>query len=213
MTVVAEDSGLVIPALGGDPGVHSARFLGAGVSYPVRFAEIFRRLATAGGSRHAQFATALCVARGDEILFEVETSIGGEIATAPAGEHGFGYDPIFFYAPLGKTTGELTIAEKSAVSHRARAFRDFAGWYKRTAIQPRRHDVRLCPELRGVISGPFEEGPWRCSGDLRTRGCHKRRLTDGGSPSVEEHVHEGRRTQDGQQLRPRLVWRDLFDAQ
>ena len=45
---------------------------------------------------------------------------------APAGEHGFGYDPIFFYPPLGKTTGELTLAEKSAVSHRARAFRDFA---------------------------------------------------------------------------------------
>jgi XTP/dITP diphosphohydrolase len=134
LTVVAEDSGLVIPALGGEPGVHSARFLGAGVSYPIRFAEIFRRLATADGSRHAEFATALCVARGDEILFEVETSIGGEIATAPAGEHGFGYDPIFFYAPLGKTTGELTIAEKSAVSHRARAFRDFAQWYKRTNV-------------------------------------------------------------------------------
>ncbi len=132
--MVAEDSGLVIPALGGEPGVHSARFLGAGVSYPVRFAEIFRRLATADGSRHAQFVTALCVAHGDEILFEVETSIGGEIATAPAGDHGFGYDPIFFYSPLGKTTGELTIAEKSAVSHRARAFRDFAAWYKRTQI-------------------------------------------------------------------------------
>ena len=134
LTVVAEDSGLVIPALGGEPGVHSARFLGAGVAYPVRFAEIFKRLAAADESRHAEFVTALCVARGNEVLFEVETSIGGEIATAPAGDHGFGYDPIFFYPPLGKTTGDLTIAEKSAVSHRARAFRDFAQWYKRTTI-------------------------------------------------------------------------------
>ena len=131
LSVVAEDSGLVIPALGGEPGVHSARFLGAGVPYPVRFAEIFTRLAASGGSRHALFVTALCVARGDEVLFETETSIGGEIAAAPAGEHGFGYDPIFFYPPLGKTTGELTIAEKSAVSHRARAFRDFAQWLTR----------------------------------------------------------------------------------
>ena len=133
LTVVAEDSGLMIPALGGEPGVHSARFLGVGVAYPVRFAEIFRRLA-AGSSRHAQFATALCVVGGNEVLYEVETSIDGEIAAAPAGEHGFGYDPIFFYPPLAKTTGELTIAEKAAVSHRARAFRDFAAWFERTQI-------------------------------------------------------------------------------
>jgi XTP/dITP diphosphohydrolase len=129
LMVVAEDSGLVIPAIGGEPGVQSARFLGPNVPYATRFDEIYRRLAATGASdRGASFVTALCAARGDAILFEVETAIDGVIAPRPAGEHGFGYDPIFFYAPLGKTTGEMTIEEKCLVSHRARAFRDFAVW-------------------------------------------------------------------------------------
>ena len=129
LLVVAEDSGLEVAALGRDPGVHSARFLGPQVSYAERFAEIYRRLASSPGRpRDARFATALAAARGPEILFETEAWIDGQIAPAPAGEHGFGYDPIFFYPPLKKTTGELTLEEKSAVSHRARAFRDFARW-------------------------------------------------------------------------------------
>ena len=53
-----------------------------------------------------------------------------------------------------------------------------------------RRECCLCPELRGVVGGPFEEGPWRCSCELRKRGCHKRRLTDGGSPRVEQHIHQ-----------------------
>ena len=67
-----------------------------------------------------------------EILFETEATINGEIADAPRGEHGFGYDPIFFYPPLGRTTAELPLDEKSAVSHRARAFRDFVRWVRVT---------------------------------------------------------------------------------
>ena len=131
MLVVAEDSGLEVAALDGAPGVHSARFLGPDASYPQRFAEIYRRLARlSGGSRDARFVTALAVARAETILFETEAWIDGEIASGPAGERGFGYDPIFFYPSLEKTTGELTLDEKTAVSHRARAFRDFAGWLK-----------------------------------------------------------------------------------
>jgi XTP/dITP diphosphohydrolase len=122
---VAEDSGLVIDALGGEPGVRSARFLGDGVGYPERFAEIYRRLASHGRGPHAaRFVTALAVADGEIIVFETETRIEGVVAPAPMGTHGFGYDPIFLYQPFGRTTGELTAAEKAAVSHRARAFRD-----------------------------------------------------------------------------------------
>ena len=129
LTVVAEDSGIEIAALNGEPGVYSARFLGSDVSYPDRFAEIHRRLASQpDASRDARFVTALAVVRGDEVLFETEATIDGEIADVPRGEHGFGYDPIFFYRSLGKTTAELTLEEKAAVSHRARAFRDFAHW-------------------------------------------------------------------------------------
>jgi XTP/dITP diphosphohydrolase len=123
---VAEDSGLEIDALGGEPGVHSARFLGAATPYPDRFTEIFRRLGPQ--PREARFVTALAVARGAEVLFETETAVEGRIADAPAGDHGFGYDPIFWYPPLHCTTAQLTDVQKSSVSHRARAFRDLHGW-------------------------------------------------------------------------------------
>lgn len=126
LTTVAEDSGLEIDALGGEPGVLSARFLGANTSYPDRFAEIFKRLGSQ--PRDARFVTALAVARGSELLFETETRIEGQIADAPAGAHGFGYDPIFYYPPLRQTTAELTDEQKASVSHRARAFRDLSAF-------------------------------------------------------------------------------------
>ena len=122
----AEDSGLEIEALGGEPGVHSARFLGASTPYATRFEEIFRRLGSR--PRDARFVTALAVARGRELFFETETSIEGQIAGAPAGDHGFGYDPIFTYPPFGCTTAQLTDRDKVMVSHRARAFRDLRRW-------------------------------------------------------------------------------------
>ena len=132
LTVVAEDSGLEVAALEGEPGVHSARFLGPRASYPDRFAEIYRRLnAQPGIARAARFVTALALARAGRVLFETEAAIEGQIAPEPAGEHGFGYDPIFYYGPLKKTTAELTLQEKSAVSHRARAFRDLIRWLRR----------------------------------------------------------------------------------
>ena len=131
---VAEDSGLEIDALGGEPGVHSARFLGAATTYATRFEEIFRRLRSK--PRDARFVTALSVACGSEILFETETAIDGVIAEKPIGDHGFGYDPIFFYPPLGCTTAQLIDADKAKVSHRARAFRDLHAWLRtKSAIE------------------------------------------------------------------------------
>ena len=132
LTAVAEDSGLEITALDGAPGVNSARFLGPGVPYAVRFDEIYRRLKTNPYHlRDARFMTALAVAAPDGcILFETEAAIEGTIADQPAGTNGFGYDPIFSYRPFGKTTAELTTDEKNSVSHRARAFRDLARWLR-----------------------------------------------------------------------------------
>jgi XTP/dITP diphosphohydrolase len=133
ITVVAEDSGLEVADLGDEPGVHSARFLGSDVSYPARFEEIYQRLAALPqATRRARFVTALAMVREAEVLFETEAWIDGIVADRPAGEHGFGYDPIFFYPPLSRTTGELPLEEKAAVSHRARAFRDLARWLVRT---------------------------------------------------------------------------------
>lgn len=129
LTAVAEDSGLEIDAINGEPGIYSARFMGAATSYPERFQEIFRRIGSA--PRSARFVTGLAVARGDEILFETETTVEGEIAHAAAGEHGFGYDPIFWYPPLKVTTAQLPDEEKAVISHRARAFRDLRRWLSR----------------------------------------------------------------------------------
>ena len=124
---VAEDSGLEIDAMNGEPGVLSARFMGAATTYPDRFTEIFRRID--GHDRSARFVTALAMARGNEILFETETTIEGEIARAASGAHGFGYDPIFWYPPLQRTTAQLPDPEKAIVSHRARAFRDLRRFF------------------------------------------------------------------------------------
>ena len=135
LTVVAEDSGLEIRALGGAPGVQSARFLGPDVPYPMRFEALYRQLEeTRTTDRQARFVTALTLARGSDVLFETEAWIDGEIAERPKGENGFGYDPIFYYPPLRKTTGEMTLAEKAIVSHRARAFRDLARWLTRESL-------------------------------------------------------------------------------
>ncbi len=132
LTVVAEDSGLQVDAMNGEPGVHSARFLGADTPYPERFQDIFRRID--GRDRSARFVTALAVAKGREILFETETTIEGEIADHAAGQHGFGYDPIFYYPPFRVTTAQLPDQDKAIVSHRARAFRDLRRWLATRAV-------------------------------------------------------------------------------
>jgi XTP/dITP diphosphohydrolase len=124
---VAEDSGLVIDGLGGEPGVRSARFLGADATYAQRFDEILRRLGTER-SRRARFVCALCVVRDGEIVFETEGTVEGEIAAAPSGTAGFGYDPIFYFPPYGSTLADVTEEEKLRIAHRGEAFRAFRSW-------------------------------------------------------------------------------------
>ncbi|HZP48029.1 MAG TPA: RdgB/HAM1 family non-canonical purine NTP pyrophosphatase [Vicinamibacterales bacterium] len=121
--VVAEDSGLEIDALEGAPGVESARYGGRDASYPEKFDLIYDALRTRGcdGSA-ARFVCALALARDGEILFETRGTVEGRIAAAPKGSGGFGYDPIFFYPPYGRTLAEVSAEEKSAVSHRGKAF-------------------------------------------------------------------------------------------
>ncbi len=117
---VAEDSGLIVEALGGAPGLLSARY---GRNDAERIARLLAELRDVPPERRA--ARFVCVAAlvgpGVERTFRGE--VVGRIRTAPVGTGGFGYDPIFEYPPLGKTFAELTRAEKSAVSHRGQAFR------------------------------------------------------------------------------------------
>jgi XTP/dITP diphosphohydrolase len=120
---LAEDSGLEIQALGGEPGVNSARFGGAETPYSQKFALIYEELRERGAlGSPARFVSALALASGSEILFETEGSVEGHIAPEPKGDGGFGYDPIFFYPPFGLTLAEAG-DRKAAVSHRAIAIR------------------------------------------------------------------------------------------
>jgi len=123
---VAEDSGLAIDALGGAPGVQSARYGGVHASYPEKFALIYDalRAKNALGSA-ARFVCAVALAKEGRVLFETEGVIEGRIAGEPKGQGGFGYDPIFFYPPFAATLAEAG-NRKSAVSHRGQAFRALA---------------------------------------------------------------------------------------
>jgi XTP/dITP diphosphohydrolase len=120
---VAEDSGLAIDALGGAPGVESARLGGVELSYPAKFALIDAALRAKGDRESpARFVCALALVRGDHVLFEARGTVEGRISPEPKGQGGFGYDPIFFYPPYGQTLAEAGDA-KAAVSHRGEAFR------------------------------------------------------------------------------------------
>ncbi len=122
---VAEDSGLVIDALGGAPGVQSARYPGA--TYPEKFEHLYRALRAHPRPWTARYVCAVAVAAPD-VLYTTEGVCEGEIALEPRGTHGFGYDPIFYCPEYGRTFGEVADAEKLAVAHRGRAFRQLREW-------------------------------------------------------------------------------------
>ncbi|HKW00886.1 MAG TPA: RdgB/HAM1 family non-canonical purine NTP pyrophosphatase [Vicinamibacterales bacterium] len=126
LPTVAEDSGLAIDALDGRPGVQSARY--PGDTYPEKFANLYRELAGHPQPWRARFLCALAFVDQAQVAFECEGIVPGEVIGAPRGANGFGYDPIFFYPPYGKTLGEATDAEKLVVSHRGQAFRQFRAW-------------------------------------------------------------------------------------
>ena len=129
LLTVADDSGLVVDALGGAPGVHSARYLRPDASYAERFDEIYRRLNERPAARRsARFICALAVADGTTVVFETTGTVEGEIAEVPRGTEGFGYDPIFLFPAYRRTLAEVTRDEKLAVAHRGKAFRDLARW-------------------------------------------------------------------------------------
>ncbi len=127
LPAVADDSGIEIDALGGAPGVHSARWHGE--HYPTKFAAIYRALETQGlATSAARFVAHIALADLGQIRFEATGTVEGTIAPEPKGQHGFGYDPIFYYPPYGCTLAEVEGARKAAVSHRGKAFRQLAEW-------------------------------------------------------------------------------------
>src|SRR5579883_3279837 len=122
LTALADDSGLEIDALGGAPGIYSARFAGRETPYAERFRLILARLQDVPVSqRTARFRCAIALAEPSGYTRVVEGTIEGLIAESPRGENGFGYDPIFLVPEYGKTTAEMAPEEKHRISHRGRA--------------------------------------------------------------------------------------------
>jgi XTP/dITP diphosphohydrolase len=124
LPALADDSGLEVDALGGAPGVRSARYAGPGASDADRIALLLRNLAhVPAAQRQARFRCTMALATPEGLVGTVDGTCEGEIAFAPRGSNGFGYDPVFLLPHLGRTMAELRDEEKHAISHRGRAGR------------------------------------------------------------------------------------------
>lgn len=120
--VMADDSGLVIDALNGEPGIYSARYMGEDTSYAVKNANLIQRLeGVPKEQRTARFVCAIAAVFPDGTTYTTEATIEGYIGYEERGEGGFGYDPIFMVDELGCSTAELTAEQKNAISHRGKA--------------------------------------------------------------------------------------------
>jgi XTP/dITP diphosphohydrolase len=125
--VLADDSGLVVDALGGEPGVYSARYAGPHASSADCIAKLLAQMqARRARDRRARFVCVLALALGGRMIAVFSGAVEGEILPAPRGVGGFGYDPVFFFGPAGKSFAELSAADKNLCSHRAKAFRSLA---------------------------------------------------------------------------------------
>ena len=123
LIAVADDTGLEVDALGGRPGVYAARYAGPQATYEDNCRKLLKELAGVPRDRRtARFVTVAAVAEPSEKVQMTTGRLDGLITEAQAGEHGFGYDPVFYVPDLGKTLAELSSEEKNRISHRAKAF-------------------------------------------------------------------------------------------
>ena len=122
--VLADDSGLAVDYLGGEPGVYSARYMGEDTSYDIKNQAIIDRLKGAKGKeRSARFVCDIAAVLPDGTVIHTEGFMEGQIAEKPAGTEGFGYDPILYIPELGVTSAELTLEQKNQISHRGKELR------------------------------------------------------------------------------------------
>jgi XTP/dITP diphosphohydrolase len=130
--VFSDDSGLEVDALGGAPGIHSARFAGADATDEANNRLLLDKLLGVS-DRAARFVCVTALARQGEMIRTFRGEVCGVITESPRGEGGFGYDPLFFYPPFGCTFGEATAEEKMRVSHRGRALAAMSAWLLQNA--------------------------------------------------------------------------------
>ncbi|MDY6325243.1 MAG: XTP/dITP diphosphatase [Catonella sp.] len=121
---MSDDSGLSIDYLNGEPGIYSARFMGHDTSYDIKNAKLLEMLKDAkGDARSARYECSVALVLPDGREFVKHETMEGLIANAPAGQNGFGYDPIFMLPQYGKTAAEISPEEKNKISHRGKALR------------------------------------------------------------------------------------------
>lgn len=122
--VFADDSGLVVPSLGGAPGVQSARYAGSNATSAERIAKLLNAMKEMRGEdRAAFFVSAIVLAKQGRALAVITNRVNGQILESAKGDGGFGYDPVFYFPPLKRTFAEMSAEEKNKYSHRGRAFR------------------------------------------------------------------------------------------
>ena len=127
LPALADDSGIAVDALNGEPGIYSARYgFDDSLDDWGRLELLLKNTEhVPDGQRQAQFVCVITMVTSDGKVIQSRGEIHGELTREARGENGFGYDPIFYYPPLGKTTAELSSEEKNEVSHRANALKDF----------------------------------------------------------------------------------------
>ncbi len=135
--VFADDSGLEVEALGGAPGVHSARYSGPGATDARNNEKLLAALrGVEPERRRARFVCMIAVAEAGRVLATFQGTAGGVLLEAPRGSNGFGYDPLFFVPELGRTFAEFSREQKLLYSHRGRAFRALLAWLKNRLTAP-----------------------------------------------------------------------------
>lgn len=138
LPAMADDSGLVVESLGGAPGVHSARYAGPDASDEDRCRKLLEEMAHQT-NRSSAFVCVISVAVPGGPALSYEARCEGVIAQTPLGANGFGYDPVFFYPPMGKTFAQMTMDEKSRISHRGKALRELRDEFEKVLIWVRQH--------------------------------------------------------------------------
>jgi XTP/dITP diphosphohydrolase len=135
LPVLADDSGLEVDALGGAPGVYSARYAGPGASDVERTGKLLNELRARNATdRRARFVCVTALVDRGRAIAVISAAADGEILEAPKGTGGFGYDPVFWVPALGKTFAELSAAEKNGYSHRGKAFRKLLDFLARSSV-------------------------------------------------------------------------------
>jgi XTP/dITP diphosphohydrolase len=154
---IADDSGLSVTALNGEPGVYSARYAGEGATDQQNWEKLLKKM-DGVKDRAAFFTCVLSIAVPSGPALTYEATCDGTILESPRGENGFGYDPVFYYEPLKKTFAELSMEEKNRVSHRGKVFKEVKTEFDKIMVWLKQRIMEEMPEQPDHSA--FEENDW-----------------------------------------------------